>query len=110
MNPFTYLLLVLMVTIGVLISSATGTAGEVFILSDQPSQIIQEQIASSTLLFCRNSGGIVHKTDQENIYICCYEFESKCVVTDTKRLVSWPIPFSDREQFQRKSLIDIDKQ
>lgn len=48
--------------------------------------------------YCRTRGGIVSETQNKDIYLCCYETRSKCVATDIKKSISWPIPYSNQSK------------
>jgi len=65
------------------------------------SNIARLQPTFSPRQFCRSRGGVVNETDQADIYLCCYVKKQKCIVTDTRQTISWPIPYAERDRVRR---------
>lgn len=60
---------------------------------------LTEQATYSPRQYCRTTGGVVSETPTNHIYLCCYKAMSKCVVTDTKKSVSWLIQYQQRNNY-----------
>lgn len=54
------------------------------------------QIAKfSPRTYCQDTGGVVSETEKSHVYLCRYKSKLKCVKTDTKSRLSWPIAYRD---------------
>jgi len=97
-------------TFGILViglgASITASHADTHLISANPHTDLVQQATFSPRAYCRTSGGVVSETQDNSLYLCCYESKSKCVVTDTKQSVSWLIPYREQGQIQSRLLLE----
>ena len=67
--------------------------------ASQPAgqQTVHNEKSFSPRAYCHAGDGSVTETIQNDIYLCCYEAQHKCLAIDTNKFMSWVVDYGAKD-------------